>query len=151
MAIYRGRRRLTGRRAGLVLALVAVLAGALLWALARQPEPAPAARPDPVADLAGILEIVPVSYGGAVRDGAIVPGQEVQYRGAQDAVRRARALFEEAKPAIAARDAAAARLAEATLRQIEEAVAARRPPAEVRSLTDRLLRALSGLPREGGG
>ncbi len=124
-----------------------MIAGLLVW-VARRP-PAEPARPDPVQALVSVLEIVPVSYEGAVQGGAVVPGQEVQYRGARDAVRRAQALLAEARPAIAARDPAAARRAEATLEEIEEAVAALRPPAAVRALTEQAIRTLQRVERDG--
>ncbi len=149
MAIYRGRRRLLGRRAGVLLALTAAVAGLLVWATRRGPEPAVPARPDPIQELLGSLEILLVSYEGAVKDGTLIPGQEAQYRGALDALQRARALFKETREAIAAQNIAAARFVEEGLRQLEEAVVARRPPAEVRRLTDQLTQALKDLRQEG--
>jgi hypothetical protein len=145
MAIYRGRRRFVGRRAGIVLALGAAVAGVFVWTTRREPEPSRAARADPVQALMEVLEILPVSYEGAVQNGTIIPGKEAQYKGALDALQRARSLFSEAKEKIAAPQTATARTVEDTLRQLDEAVAARRPPVEVRQLTDRLTQALKDL------
>lgn len=145
MAIYRGRRRLVGGRAGVLLALGAAVAGLLVWATRKGPEPAGTARPDPIQALMGVLEILPVSYEGSVKDGTIIPGREAQYRGALDALQKARALFKEAQGVIAAQNMATARTVEESLRQLEEAVASRRPPVEVRRLTDRLTQALKDL------
>jgi len=92
-----------------------------------------------------VLEILPVSYEGAVQNGTIIPEKEAQYKGALDALQRARSLFSEAKEKIAAPQTATARAVEDTLRQLDEAVAARRPPVEVRQLTDRLTQALKDL------
>ncbi len=133
-----------------VALIVGVFAGVLVWATRRGPEPERTPGPDPIQALAGVVEIIPISYEGAVEDGKIIPGQEVQYRGAQDAVRHARARFEEAEKAIAARNAAAARTVEETLREIEQAVAALRPPAEVRRLADRLRETLKDLQEKRG-
>ncbi len=148
MAIYRGRRRLVSRRTGVALAIAAALTGVLVWAIRREPEPARTARPDPIQALVGVLEIIPVSYERAVRDGAIIAGQEVQYGGAQDALSRGRSLFENARGVIAAQNPATARLVEETLGEIGRAIAARRPPAEVRKLTDRLREDLKELHRK---
>jgi len=149
MAIYRGRRRLVGGRVGILLALGAAVAGLLVWATRRGPEPAVPARPDPIQELLGSLEILLVSYEGAVKDGTIIPGQEAQYRGALDALQRARALSQETREAIAAQNIAAARLVEESLWQLEEAVASHRPAADVRRLTDRLTQALKDVRQEG--
>jgi hypothetical protein len=132
MAIYRGRRRLLGWRAAVLAAVGAALVGVVVWTASRKPEPTGTARPDPIQALVGVLEIIPVSYEGAVQNGRVIQGQEVQYRGAQDALRRARALFGEAQGTITARNPATARLLEETLRQIEEAVSAVGARAEVR-------------------
>lgn len=150
MAIYRGRRRLLGWRAGFLLAIGTALVGVLVWTTSRKPEPTGTARPDPIQALVGVLEIIPVSYEGAVQNGRIIQGQEVQYRGAQDALRRARALFGEAQGTITARNPTTARLLEETLRQIEAAVTALRPPAEVRRLIDRAMQALQDLDQKRG-
>lgn len=128
-----------------VALVIGALAGILVWAIRRGPEPERTPGPDPIQALAGVVEIIPISYQGAVEDGTIIPGQEVQYRGAQDAVRHARVRFEEAEKAIAARNAEAARAVEETLREIDQAVAALRPPAEVRQLADRLRQTLKDL------
>jgi hypothetical protein len=67
-------------------------------------------------------------------------------------LRRARALFEEARGAIIARDAAAPRLVEDGLREIEAAVAALQSAQAVRERTERLMQALRVLakPTKGG-
>jgi hypothetical protein len=122
--------------------------GIVVWTTSPKTEPSGTPRPDSIQALVGVLEIVPVSYEGAVRNGKIIQGQEVQYRGAQDALRRARALFREAQGTITARNPATARLVAETLRQIEEAITALRPPTEVRRLIERVTQALKDLDQK---
>jgi hypothetical protein len=141
MGIYR-HRAATGRRWMLVAALGLLLAGGALWTARRHPQSTPSPRTDPVQLLVDALEIVPVSYDGAVRDGAVVPGRDVQYRGARDALVRARTLFEAARGPLASRSPGAVRLVDEGLRDVEAAVRTFAPPPEVRERTERLARAL---------
>jgi hypothetical protein len=144
VGIYRGRRR-RGPRVILAIAIVLVLGTGILWAM-RQSTAPPAPPPDPIQRLIGALEIVPVSYEGAVRDGAIIAGRDVQYRGAQDALARARALFGESRDALARRSPAAVAAVEDGLRDLEAGMRAFEAPAEIRRRTERVTGALGRLP-----
>ena len=78
---------------------------------------------------AGLLEIVPVEYGEAVRGGEVVRAPE--YRGARDAVERSRDIYSEARPAVALFDAARTRAVDERYARLERLLAARAAAARV--------------------
>jgi hypothetical protein len=89
-----------------------------------------------MAQAAGLLEVAPVEYGQAVRNGEVV--REPEYRGARDAVERSRELYLEARPALALAGPDAARTIDHAYARLASAMDARVATAQVERRTARL-------------